>query len=78
MKKISLFKNIKPFESLNVIILLFFIICENCFLYDFGKKNLNSKSEILSSAFASIVRFGDAGFTVGDSNDLKVSIENGN
>ena len=31
-----------------------------------------------SSAFASIVRFGDAGFTVGDSNDLKVSIENGN
>ena len=31
-----------------------------------------------SSAFASIVRFGDVGFTVGDSNDLKVSIENGN
>ena len=30
------------------------------------------------SAFASIVRFGDVGFTVGDSNDLKVSIENGN
>jgi len=31
-----------------------------------------------SSAFSSIVRFGDVGFTVGDSNDLKVSIENGN
>jgi len=30
-----------------------------------------------SSAFSSIVRFGDVGFTVGDSNDLKVSIENG-
>ena len=31
-----------------------------------------------SSAFSSIVRFGDVGFTVGDSNDLKVEIENGN
>ena len=30
-----------------------------------------------ASAFSSIVRFGDVGFTVGDSNDLKVSIENG-
>jgi len=30
-----------------------------------------------SSAFSSIVRFGDVGFTVGDSNDLKVAIENG-
>lgn len=30
-----------------------------------------------SSAFSSVVRFGDVGFTVGDSNDLKVSIENG-
>jgi hypothetical protein len=30
-----------------------------------------------SSAFSSIVRFGDVGFTVGDSNDLKVNIENG-
>lgn len=31
-----------------------------------------------NSAFNSIVRFSDAGFTVGDSNDLKVNIENGN
>ena len=31
-----------------------------------------------NSAFNSIVRFADAGFTVGDSNDLKVSILNGN
>ena len=30
-----------------------------------------------SSAASSIVRFGDVGFTVGDSNDLKVAIENG-
>ena len=31
-----------------------------------------------STNFSSIVRFADAGFTVGDSNDFKVSIANGN
>ena len=31
-----------------------------------------------NTGFNSIVRFADVGFTVGDSNDLKVSIENGN
>lgn len=31
-----------------------------------------------NTSFGSIVRFSDAGFTVGDSNDLKVSIQNGN
>ena len=43
--------------------------------------NLKTAADFASSAaaeFTSVVRFNDVGFTVGDSNDLSISIENGN